>query len=303
MLVDGFLDLIDAGVVKRAVDGVLVHGGFFLGPQSFYRRLRAMAEEDLARIQMTRISFTNQLYGGEDAKRAARVKARFVNNAMMATLLGAVVSDGLEDGRVVSGVGGQFNFVDQAFALEGARSIIAIQAVRGQRAKAQSNIRYAYGHTTVPRHLRDIVVSEYGIADLRGRSDEDVVAAMLAIADSRFQDALLHQAKDAGKIAKNYEIPASARQNHPEHIAEALAPLAEHLPAFPFGSDFTEVELRLLPVLARLRDASAMELARLALAGLGGGGDTAALARMGLERPQSFSERLMTLMLRGAMRA
>jgi len=197
MLVDGFLELIDAGVLKRAVDGVLMHGGFFLGPKSMYRRLREMPPEQLDRIRMTRITFTNALYTDEAAKRAARVKARFVNSAMMATLMGAIVSDGLEDGRVVSGVGGQFNFVDQAFALEGARAIIAINAVRG----GQSNVRWSYGHTTVPRHLRDIVVSEYGIADLRGKSDEEVIAAMLAIADSRFQDALLRQAKAAGKIA------------------------------------------------------------------------------------------------------
>ncbi len=61
MLVDGFLALIDAGIVKRDIDGVLVHGGFFLGPSSFYRRLREMAPDDLARIRMTRISFTNAL--------------------------------------------------------------------------------------------------------------------------------------------------------------------------------------------------------------------------------------------------
>lgn len=303
MLVEGFLDLIEAGVVKRAIDGVLVHGGFFLGPASFYRRLRDMPAADLARIQMTRISFTNALYGDEPGKRAARVKARFVNNAMMATLLGAVVSDGLEDGRVVSGVGGQFNFVDQAFALEGARSIIAIQAVRGQRGKTQSNIRYAYGHNTIPRHLRDIVVSEYGIADLRGKCDEDVVAAMLAIADSRFQPELLRQAKDAGKIAKTYEIPASARENHPERVGQALAPFGEHLPAFPFGSDFTEVELRLLPVLGRLRDASTAELVRFAIAGLRGGGDVEAIARLGYDKPETLADRLMAAVLRGAMRA
>jgi acyl-CoA hydrolase len=300
MLVEGFLELIDAGVVTRAVDGVLVHGGFFLGPQSFYRRLCAMSDAERARIAMTRISFTNALYGDEAGKRAARVKARFVNNAMMATLLGAVISDGLEDGRVVSGVGGQFNFVDQAFALDGARSIIAVQAVRGARRKAQSNIRFAYGHATIPRHLRDVVVSEYGIADLRGKSDEEVVAAMLAIADSRFQEALLRQAKDAGKIAKSYAIPKAARENYPERIAQALAPLG--LPVFPFGSDFTGIELRLMPALERLRDATPLELARFALAGLGGGEDDA-LARLGLVRPGSLRERLTAALVRGALAA
>ena len=305
MLVDGFLALIDAGILKREVDGVLVHGGFFLGPKSFYRRLREMPAQDLARIAMTRISFTNALYGGEAAKRAARVKARFVNNAMMATLLGAVVSDGLEDGRVVSGVGGQFNFVDQAFALEGARSILAITATRGAGRRMQSNVRWSYGHTTIPRHLRDIVVSEYGIADLRGKSDEQVVAQMLGIADSRFQDELLRQAKDAGKIARGYEIPAAHRDNHPERTAAALAPLRARgfLPDYPLGCDFTPVEQRLLPVLERLKDSTPLQLARFAAAGLSPApGEAEPLARMGLQNPKGLTEGLYRALLRGALR-
>jgi len=306
MLVDGFLALIDAGIVKRTVDGVLVHGGFFLGPSSFYRRLREMAPDDLARIQMTRISFTNALYGGEAAKRAARVEARFVNSAMMATLLGAVISDGLEDGRVVSGVGGQFNFVDQAFALEGARSILAIAATRGQGRRMLSNVRWSYGHTTIPRHLRDIVVSEYGIADLRGKPDEQVVAQMLAIADSRFQDELLRRAKDAGKIASSYHIPAAHRDNHPGRIAAALAPLRQRglLPDYPLGCDFTPVEQRLLPALERLKDATPLGLARFAAAGLTPApGERDALARMELERPKGLTDRLYRALLRGALKS
>ena len=62
----------------------------------------------------------NELYGDEEVKRRARVKARFINSGMMATLLGAIISDALDDGRVVSGVGGQYNFVSQAFALNDA---------------------------------------------------------------------------------------------------------------------------------------------------------------------------------------
>ncbi len=306
MLVDGFLELIDAGILKRAVDGVLLHGGFFVGPSSFYRRLREMAPEALARIQMTRISFTNQLYGGEAAKTAARVKARFVNSALMATLLGAVVSDGLEDGRVISGVGGQFNFVEQAFALPDARSILAIASTRGAGRRMQSNVRWSYGHTTIPRHMRDIVVSEYGIADLRGRSDEHVVAAMLAIADSRFQDELLRRAKDAGKIAKLFEIPAAHRENHPERVAAALKPARDQglLPDYPFGSDFTNVEQRLLPALERLKAASPLELARLLASGLSAAPDESeALARLSLAKPTNATDILYRALVRGALKS
>src|SRR5262249_14064351 len=249
MLVEGFLALHEAGVLKREVDGVLLVAAFFLGSRAFYRVLREMPRSELAKLHMTSVSFVNELYRDEERKRRARVKSRFVNNAMMATLMGAVVSDGLEDGRVVSGVGGQFNFVEQAFALDGARALIAIAATRGRGRRLQSNVRWSYGHATIPRHMRDVVISEYGIADLRGRSDEEVVARMLSIADSRFQDELLRQAKDAGKIARGYAIPAVHRDNHPERIAQALKPLRDRglLPDYPFGSDFTPVEQRLLP--------------------------------------------------------
>src|SRR5712672_138976 len=205
MLFEAFLGLIDAGILRREADGVILHGAFFLGPKSFYRALREMTPEQIARIQMMPVSFTNELYGDEEAKRRARVDARFVNNTMMATLMGAAISDGLENGQVVSGVGGQYNFVAQAFALEGARSILALEATRQAGTNAQSNIRWNYRHETIPRHLRDIFVTEYGVADTRGRSDADVIAAMLQIADSRFQDELARVAKDAGKLPRNFE--------------------------------------------------------------------------------------------------
>jgi len=192
-------------------------------------------------------------------KRRARVDARFVNVAMMATLMGAVISDGLEDGQVVSGVGGQYNFVAQAFALSGARSMLSVEATRQAGAKTRSNILWSYGHETIPRHLRDVVITEYGIADLRGKSDADVIAAMLGVADSRFQDELARQARDAGKLPKGFEIPAAHRENFPQRIARALKPAREAglLPSFPFGSDFTDVEQRLIPALQILQNAQA----------------------------------------------
>jgi acyl-CoA hydrolase len=306
MLVDSFIALMDAGVLKREVDGVLVHGGFFLGPKSFYRRLREMSPEQLRKIQMTAVSFTNQLYGDEEKKRAARVGARFVNNAMMATLLGAVISDGLEDGRVVSGVGGQYNFVEQAFALPDARSVIVLNATRASGGKVTSNIRWSYGHETIPRHLRDIMVSEYGVADLRGKSDRDVIAAMLSIADSRFQPELMRAAKDAGKLPRDYEIPAAHRDNTPDKIVRLLKPFEERglLPPFPFGTDFTPVEQQLLPALSVLKESSRSQLAGLILSGLFArdvAGGNEAMRRMGLDNPTTIAERIYRLLLRAAL--
>ena len=306
MLVDCFLELIRAGVLKREVDGAVLHAGFFLGPKSFYRELRDMPGKQRDRIRMTAISYVNSLLGDEDDKRAARVGARFVNTAMMATLTGAVISDGLEDGRVVSGVGGQHDFVTQAFALEGARSIITLNATRENKGQTVSNIVWSYGHTTIPRHLKDMIVTEYGVADLRGKTDRDTVAAMLAIADSRFQPGLLAEAKKAGKIEPDYEIPPDRRDNTPEKIAKALAPIRQDFPLFPFGTDFTAEEQHLLPALARLKAASGSfgKLAALAWRGYGARkslGDRAALARLGLERPADMKDRVYAALILGAL--
>ena len=307
MFVEGFLDLKRAGILKREVDGALLYAGFFLGSRAFYRALRDMPESELEKFRMTKISFVNELYGNEPAKRRARVKARFINNAMMTTLLGAVVSDGLEDGRVVSGVGGQYNFVAQSFALEDARSIIMLRATREAKGRTTSNIRWNYGHTTIPRHLRDIVVTEYGVADLRGKTDRDVIAAMLAVADSRFQDELLRRAKDGGKIDKGFELPSACRDNTPERIARALKPAREQglIPPFAFGTDFTATEQRLIPALKLLGAASPLRLAQLLVQGLLSAASSEevrdCLARMGLERQSSLTERAYAALLRGAL--
>ena len=308
ILTEAFLGLIAAGILTREVDGTILHGAFFLGPKSFYRTLREMAPDEIAKIQMMPVSFTNELYGDEDNKRAARLDARFVNATMMATLMGAAVSDGLENGQVVSGVGGQYNFVAQSFALQGARSILTLEAARQAGASAESNIRWRYGHETIPRHLRDIVVTEYGIADLRGKSDADVIAAMVQVADSRFQDELARAAKDAGKLPKNFEILSACRENLPERITAALQPAREAglLPSFPFGSDFTDIEQRLIPALQILQQAqrTPLRLAGLLWRGLTGAPDAAdreCLARLGLDTPATWSERAYRVLVGAAL--
>jgi acyl-CoA hydrolase len=305
MFVEGFLHLLRAGVLKREVDGALLHAAFFLGSRAFYRALREMPDAELAKLRMGPVSFVNELYGDEAAKRRARVKARFVNNAMMATLLGAVISDALENGQVVSGVGGQYNFVAQGFALADARSIIVLRATRTAKRRTTSTILWNYGHATIPRHLRDVVVTEYGIADLRGKTDRDVIAAMLAIADSRFQGELLRRAKDAGKIEKSFELPAACRDNTPERIARALGEARELLPPFPFGSDFTATEERLIPALELLRAAPPIRLAGLLARGLLASAPAKdvhdCLARMGLAHPSGVSERIEAALLHAAL--
>src|SRR5687767_3027090 len=113
-----------------------------------------------------------------------------------------------------------------AHALEQGRSILMLRAVRDGPKGPQSNIVWHYAHTTIPRHLRDIVVTEYGIAELRGASDEECIERMLAISDARFVDALAAEAKRAGKLRGDYAIPAAVRANRPEVLKQRLAAFA-----------------------------------------------------------------------------
>lgn len=314
LLSDALFALFEAGIVSRAADAedpAVIHAGFFVGTAAFYERLRKLKASERARIRMTRISEVNTLFGDEQRKRAQRKDARFINETMMITLLGAAVSDSLDDGRVVSGVGGQFDFVKMAHDLEGARSLLMCRARRMSAGQPESNIRWSYLHTTVPRHYRDLFVSEYGIADTRGKPDRQVIDAVLSVADSEFQEALLTEAKNAGKLPADYQLPVDARNNTPEALAAVFAErsLSEHFPAYPLGTDFTATEQQLVTALQRLKTTMARPWQNLpqiisALTTAPADEQRQALERMSLATPatwrEKFSQRLLAQALKGA---
>ncbi|CAM4325020.1 acetyl-CoA hydrolase/transferase C-terminal domain-containing protein [Palleronia rufa] len=303
MLVGGLLALFRDGVIRRKVDGAAIHAGFFVGSRDFRRQLRDLPPDRRAGIAMMPVSFTNALYGDEPAKRRARRDARFVNGAMKVSALGDVMSDSVADGQVVSGVGGQFDFVAQAFALDGARSVIALPATRDSGGVPESNIVWTVPAVSVPRHMRDVVATEYGIADLRDLPDAQVIAALVAIADSRFQNDLVARAKAAGKLPQGYRIPEACRRNLPRTVTQWLAPHRKALPDFPFGTDFDAVEQRLLPALRDLgtQAKSLRGKARLLWAAFAlppHPDETAAMSRMGYAEDRGPA----AMALRGALR-
>ncbi|MEH6587811.1 MAG: acetyl-CoA hydrolase/transferase C-terminal domain-containing protein [Halioglobus sp.] len=235
--------------------GRILHGGFFLGPRDFYQKLYELDAAGHEKICMTGVQRTNQLLLDYPLYCAQRRKARFINTGMIASLNGAVASDALEDGTVISGVGGQYNFVAMAHDLPGARSVLCIRATRGEGKQLQSNIVPFYGYTTIPKHLRDVIVTEYGVADLRGQSDAEVIKRMINIADSRFQAQLLEYAKNHGKLPRDYSVPFSARNNTPEKLQAVIKPkmLDGVLPDYPFGTELTSDELALAASLRRIK--------------------------------------------------
>ena len=235
--------------------GVFMHGGFFLGPKDFYQKLRTLPNSVRRHICMDSVGEINQLLYDPVLKSLQRQDARFVNTAMMVTLSGAVVSDGLEDGTVISGIGGQYNFVAMAHDLPGARSIICLRSTRSHGGALKSNILPAYAHTSIPRHLRDMVVTEYGIASLRGKTDEEVAIALIEIADTRFQTELLEAVKATGKVSPDYQIPEHRQNNTPEMLIANMSKFDQEdfMPMFPLGTDFTQEEIALMESLKEIK--------------------------------------------------
>ena len=230
---------------EKLTNADVIHGGFFLGCQSFYDWLRNLSEEDRRLINMKSVQSINQLYGHEEIDRLHRKDARFVNTCMMMTLNGSAVSDGLENNRLISGVGGQYNFVSMAHALPDGRSILNFRSTRKTGKGETSSVVWNYGHMTIPRHLRDIVVTEFGIADVRGKADREIIHQLLNITDSRFQQGLVETAQQNGKIGANYTISAAFTQNRVEEISKKLQHYKEQglFNTFPFGTDFTDEEI------------------------------------------------------------
>ncbi|MFO7748718.1 MAG: acetyl-CoA hydrolase/transferase C-terminal domain-containing protein [Desulfobacteraceae bacterium] len=294
---------------SRLENGVALYASFFIGPQRFYNALINMDEDKRKLIDMRGVDYVNQLYGDEELKRLQRQHGRFINAGLMVTLSGAVVADGLEENRIVSGPGGQYNFVSMAHELEDGRAVTMIRSTRGKGKNLVSNVVWQYGHVTIPRHLRDMVVTEYGIADLRGKKDWEVMTALICIADSRFQPELLDKAKANGNIPRRWEIPERFKNNFPETVEAHLERFREKgfFSAFPFGTDLTHEEIvlgRALKLFRQKKDQGVLAVLPELIRTSGARTPEKALPyleRMALHRPSGIKERVMQKIVLAAL--
>jgi 4-hydroxybutyrate CoA-transferase len=124
---------------------------------------------------------------------------RAINSAIEVDLLGQVNSE-FVGGRRISSSGGLTDFVRAALVVDGARSIIALRSTT--RSGEQSRIvpRLVDG-VTVTADLADVVVTENGIADLRGLPADKRARALIEVADERFRDQLRDAVKSRGEAS------------------------------------------------------------------------------------------------------
>jgi acyl-CoA hydrolase len=119
-----------------------------------------------------------------------------INSAIQIDLGGQVCADSMGT-KIYSGVGGQLDFVLGATLSEGGRSIIALpaSAQKGTLSRLVSTLDSGAGVVTTRAHV-DYVITEYGIAELRGRSMAERAKALVDIAHPDFRETLTREAKE-----------------------------------------------------------------------------------------------------------
>ena len=187
---DACIDLIDGGVVTNAgkpFDRGVTVTNTVLGT----RRLFDFAHDNPA-VQVRPASHT---HGHGTIASIPRFRA--INSAVEVDLTGQVNAE-VAGGAYVGAVGGQADFVRGALASEGGRSIIALPATAlGGKA---SRIVSRLDTVTLPRSDADLIVTEHGVADLRGATLEDRAARMIGIAAPEFREGLSRVWRDRGAL-------------------------------------------------------------------------------------------------------
>jgi 4-hydroxybutyrate CoA-transferase len=188
MFTDTVVDLVEAGVIngsrKERNRGKIV-AAFMLGTKRLYD-----FAHDNPMVEMRPVDFTNDTH----VIRSFGLM-RAINSAIEIDLTGQIVADSIGH-RMYSGVGGQMDFVRGASLASEGQAIIALPATAsgGARSRIVATLQDGAGVVTTRAHARTIV-TEYGIAELWGRSLRERAKALIAIADPAFRDELVSEAR------------------------------------------------------------------------------------------------------------
>jgi acyl-CoA hydrolase len=189
MIGDRVADLVDAGVItnlRKPIDTGKCICGTLLGS----RRLHRWAHRN-ARLEMRSPRYTHDIL-----VHAAIPNLIGINTALEVDLTGQMNAE-VAGGRHVGMIGGHGDFMRGCLKSPGGRGIIAMAATAGNGAASRIVHKLSGGIVTTPRSDADIVVTEYGIADLRGRTVSERARQLVAIAHPDFRRALF-RAADAG---------------------------------------------------------------------------------------------------------
>src|SRR5436190_2102249 len=188
MFTDSIVDLVDAGVVtgarKERNRGKIVTA-FLMGSKRLYDFV-----DDNPMVEMRPVDFTNDTHVIRSFSRMVAI-----NSAIEVDLSGQVVADSIGH-RLYSGVGGQMDFIRGAALTEEGKAIIALPSTAngGMRSRVVSTLAAGAGVVTTRAHVRT-VVTEWGVAELFGKSMRERAEALIAIAHPEHRDEIRAEAR------------------------------------------------------------------------------------------------------------
>lgn len=189
---DGVIDLVNMGVLtnaRKTLHPGKILAGFILGTQKLYSWVN-----DNPMVEMHPTEYVNDPFVIAQNERMVAV-----NSAIEVDLTGQVCADSIGP-KLYSGVGGQLDFIYGASRSKGGVPIIALPSTATMRdgtavSKITAMLKPGAGVVTSRNHVR-FVVTEFGIADLYGKTIRQRAQALIKIANPIFHDELQRQAKE-----------------------------------------------------------------------------------------------------------
>ena len=193
MFTDVVVDLVERGVVtgaRKELNRGKIVSAFMLGTQRLYRFVH-----DNPAIEMRPADYTND---SAVIRRFRRMVA--VNSAIEIDLTGQVCADSIGH-RLYSGVGGQMDFLRGAALAEEGRAIIALPATAQdcRFSRIVAELAPGAGVVTTRAHVQT-VITEFGVAQLHGRTIPERARALIAIAHPAFRDELQRKARRVYRV-------------------------------------------------------------------------------------------------------
>lgn len=187
---DGVVDLVEAGVVTNGAKSIhrgKIVAGFAFGTQRLYDFTR-----DNAMIELHPTDYVNDPFVIAQNK-----KMTAINSAIEVDLSGQVCADSVGT-RIYSGIGGQLDFVRGAARSEGGKAIIALPSTaKGGISRIVPRLRDGAGVVTTRGDIH-YVVTEYGVANLRGKSLRERAADLIRVAHPDHRDELRYFSRQQG---------------------------------------------------------------------------------------------------------
>jgi len=190
---DSVIDLVESGVLNNARKTLhpgKITAGFMIGS----RRLYEWAHDN-ALIELHRTEYVNDPFVIAQNHRQVAI-----NSAIEVDLTGQVCADSIGP-KLYSGVGGQLDFIYGASRSEGGVPIIALPStVQGKEiSRIVPMLKRGAGVVTTRYHVH-YVVTEYGVADLYGKTIRERAKSLISIAAPRFRDELSRVARELNYI-------------------------------------------------------------------------------------------------------